>query len=240
MVSGGSVAISGVIPVPGSRLPMATPMKPEVPSGCLGADGWYTQQEPLGAASQQTRQAVPRRTGEAPGLHGEPRRGDQRHDQGHARHDGDAEEDCRRFGKQHDQQDQADDTAVDHPGLGRDGPCAPPRVCRRAPDRRSSSQPSAAMPTATMKAIGNSNRIGGGGNRSGNHSRHDVDRAPAVHHAKASIDRQQHASCPNGTDGLRTAGSFQGVGTHHHCREQLDCAVGQRDAEHVAAPVSAA
>ena len=39
----------------------------------------------------------------------------------------------------------------------------PPRVCRRAPDRRSSSQPSAAMPTATMKAIGSSNRIGAAG-----------------------------------------------------------------------------
>ncbi len=100
--------------------------------GCLGADGWHTQQEPLGAASQQTRQAVPRRTGEAPGLHGEPHCGDQRHDQRHAGNDGDAEQDCRRFGEQHDQQDEADDTAVDHPGLGRDGPCTAAGLQARA------------------------------------------------------------------------------------------------------------
>ena len=34
---------------------------------------------------------------------------------------------------------------------------------------------------------------------------------------------------------VRTAGGFQGVGAHHHRGEQFDGAVGQRDAEHVAA-----
>ena len=145
----------------GSKLPTATPMNRRRRDGCLGADGWHRSRI-AGAALQQTGQAELCRTGEAPGLDGEPAA---------------AISGTTRVTPATTEMPYKTAVASENSMTSSIRPTirlwiihrlrvmgrVPPRVCRRAPERRSSSQPSAAMPTATTKAIGISKRIGAAG-----------------------------------------------------------------------------
>ena len=73
-----------------------------------------------------------------------------------------------------------------------------------------------------------------GGHCGGDHGGHDVQRAPAVHHAEAAIDRHQHAASACRARRLIHR-RVVGIGARHHRRQQFDRAVGQDDAEHMAA-----
>ena len=161
--SGGRWAISGATPLAGNAPPTATPMKPGAGQHRgLAAEAWHASQEAAGAPLQRRTPATATARHGAR-LHRDPAAPTsgttsvtqvtsempQRH--------------TAEFRQRHHRRNKGDDAQMHGPALGGVRPRGG-RVWRaRAAETRSSSQPSAAIPTDTTNATGSSSRIGAAG-----------------------------------------------------------------------------